>query len=1099
MADVGEVRVRVRYDATEVDKGIPRTKSQLQGLSWKGILEGDKAAQALSSSLRGVGTALTVGVTAPLAAVGGLSTSAAVKFESSFAGVRKTVDATEEQFQALSQAARDMAKSKPVNVNDVNLIMELGGQLGVAQENLVKFADVVSDLDVSTDLGVEQASTQLAQFMNITGQSYDNVDRLGATLVALGNNSATTESAIMNMGMRIAGAGHQIGLTDDQILAVAASLSSVGIEAEAGGTAISTIMSNIDKEVATNGKHLEDWARVAGMSSEEFKAAWSSDALGTLTTVFKQMGDSGDNLNVVLDDLGITSLRQSDTMKRMSGAADLMSASVQTASQAWEENTALTNEASRRYETTESKIEVFKNKLNDVGISLGGSFADALTGVLDAAEPLIDMLSRGAEAFAGMSKEQQQTVIQMALVAAAIGPITNGAGRLVGSIGNITSAFKTMTEGVELSSAAMGALKGALITTGVGVLVAGFGMAVQKLNELNSAATESIYKHEEIRSANERLASSIDLLDSSSDKAIGALGDYKASASDIRKTTDSATESHKRLADTLEQNTSQASASAGSIDKYVATIEQLNGRTDLTRQQQALFRDAVAKVNEACGTSYEVLSDENGALYTQVDALKRVTEAKKAKLKLDAASSNLQSLYAESQNEQDSIAGLEETRDKLLAKNAGKKAKDWSDEDREAYAATLTALGQQREALDGTNKAIERNEKRLGELGAAYEIATQSADTFRQALEAAGSSGESFDSLAASMGISVNDLTDKLNSAGISATDFAKVGADGFKALLDAAGGDLSRVKQQLDQMNAIKIDPKHLHVTDDGTIADEAGRVWDLDAQTIDGKHFTVNDDGTISIENTNVDHLDANTIADKDFVITDNGTAATAEGNADSVNSAVRSIPYDKTVTISVATEAAMSALSSLSSRLGSIVNTAWTAHVSTSGYASGGMFGYPLKVFKHADGGLNGIAVRPVMTNAGLVGEDGAEAVLGNKVVPLTNRRYTRPFAQTLAQEMTGTLSTDIAQKVAKRLVDSPALRAVDWSVPPAMATSSVLWPNGQQEKTEPVEVNVDARDPEATALLRAILEAIPDEYVMKVDRTEFARLCRKAVND
>ncbi|ACU93993.1 phage tail tape measure protein, TP901 family [Cryptobacterium curtum DSM 15641] len=1095
MADVGEVRVRVLYDANQVTSGVARTKSELKGLSWKGILEGDKAAQALSSSLRGVGTALTVGVTAPLAAVGGLSTSAAVKFESSFAGVRKTVDATEEQFQALSQAARDMAKSKPVNVNDVNLIMELGGQLGVAQENLVKFADVVSDLDVSTDLGVEQASTQLAQFMNITGQSYDNVDRLGATLVALGNNSATTESAIMNMGMRIAGAGHQIGLTDDQILAVAASLSSVGIEAEAGGTAISTIMSNIDKEVATNGKHLEDWARVAGMSSEEFKAAWSSDALGTLTTVFRQMGDSGDNLNVVLDDLGITSLRQSDTMKRMSGAADLMAASVQTASQAWEENTALTNEASRRYETTESKIEVFKNKLNDVGISLGGSFADALTGVLDAAEPLIDMLSRGAEAFAGMSKEQQQAVIQMALVAAAIGPITNGAGRLVGSIGNITSAFKTMTEGVKIANVAMGALEGVL---GVAIVVA-LGTLYDKFKEWKTHCDNMTASTSGAREALSLFGKSIQDQGDSASGASTSLDGMRGKIDEVVNSARSAAEDGAKFTQSMKDSFTEVGQNAGVVQQYADKISELAGNCGGSAEKVAELKGAVEQYNKLTGDNIKVIDEQSGKISESTGKVKentdawvanawaqagqeKLTEAMKLRMDLAEKLNKEKEAYAKWQKSQRPGVGREQKQ------NAQHDSQD------QAFKDSIAGLEKQ---LDSADESIATLTEHTTEYMQKADEAAKRSKSFAEALNKAEDSGEAFSSLAERLGVSADDLSSALDASGISAEEFASLGSENFARLYQEAQGDMSKIRDAVDLTNELHINPKHLHVTDDGTIADEAGRVWDLDAQTIDGKHFTVNDDGTISIENTNVDHLDANTIADKDFVITDNGTAATAEGNADSVNSAVRSIPYDKTVTISVATEAAMSALSGLSSRIASIASQA--IHLNTTGYASGGMFGYPLKVYKHADGGLNGIAVRPVMTNAGLVGEDGAEAVLGNKVVPLTNRRYTRPFAQTLAQEMTGTLSTDIAQKVAKRLVDSPALRTVDWSAPPAMATSSVLWPNGQQEKTEPVEVNVDARDPEATALLRAILEAIPDEYVMKVDRTEFARLCRKAVND
>ena len=176
---------------------------------------------------------------------------------------------------------------------------------------------------------------QMAQYANITGMAQDQFEKFGSTIVALGNNSATTESAIMEMAHRIAGAGSQIGLTDAQILALSASMSSVGIEAEAGGTAISTVMSQIDKDVARNSENLAAWAQMAGYdSASKFAAAWKTSPVEALQMLFKNMDNatqSGDNMNLMLDELGVSSLRQTDMMKRLTGASDLLAKSVDTA------------------------------------------------------------------------------------------------------------------------------------------------------------------------------------------------------------------------------------------------------------------------------------------------------------------------------------------------------------------------------------------------------------------------------------------------------------------------------------------------------------------------------------------------------------------------------------------------------------------------------------------------------------------------------------------------------------------------------------------------------------------------------------------------
>lgn len=98
----------------------------------------------------------------------------------------------------------------------------------------------------------------------------------------LGNNYATTESAIMDMATRLAAAGSQVGLTQAQILGFATALSSVGLEAQAGGTAFSKAMIEMQVAAETNGKSLKDFARVAGLTTEEFKALWNSDPAGAM-------------------------------------------------------------------------------------------------------------------------------------------------------------------------------------------------------------------------------------------------------------------------------------------------------------------------------------------------------------------------------------------------------------------------------------------------------------------------------------------------------------------------------------------------------------------------------------------------------------------------------------------------------------------------------------------------------------------------------------------------------------------------------------------------------------------------------------------------
>ncbi|MGI6085925.1 MAG: phage tail tape measure protein, partial [Acetivibrionales bacterium] len=219
-----------------------------------------KKAEKVGKTLTNAGNKLTTGLTLPIVAVGAASIKAAIDFESAFAGVRKTVDGTEEQMAALEQGIRDMAKEIPATTTEISAVAEAAGQLGIETDSVLAFTRVMIDLGETTNLSAEEGAAALAKFANVTQMSQDDFDRLGSVIVALGNNMATTEADIVAMGTRLAGAGRQVGMTEPQIMSFAAALSSVGIEAEAGGSAFSKVMVEIQLASEKGGAKLKQFA-----------------------------------------------------------------------------------------------------------------------------------------------------------------------------------------------------------------------------------------------------------------------------------------------------------------------------------------------------------------------------------------------------------------------------------------------------------------------------------------------------------------------------------------------------------------------------------------------------------------------------------------------------------------------------------------------------------------------------------------------------------------------------------------------------------------------------------------------------------------------
>lgn len=324
----------------------------------------------------------------------------AIEFESAFAGVKKTIDATPEQLSEIQTGIRKMATEIPSSVVEISAIAEAAGQLGIQTKNVLKFTRTIADLGVTTNMTGDEAASTLAKLANITGMSQENFDRLGSTIVALGNHLATTEADIAAMGMRLAGAGSQVGMSEAQILSLAGALSSVGIEAEAGGSAFSKVMVNMQLAAETGGESLQDFAKVAGMSSAEFKKAYQTDAAGALIAFIKGLSNAderGVSAIKTLDDMGITEVRMRDALLRAANASDVFSSAIDLGNAAWEENIALQNEAVQRYATTESSLEIMRNAMNEIGISIGSVFLPHLATAAKKVTELTTKLSEFAQ------------------------------------------------------------------------------------------------------------------------------------------------------------------------------------------------------------------------------------------------------------------------------------------------------------------------------------------------------------------------------------------------------------------------------------------------------------------------------------------------------------------------------------------------------------------------------------------------------------------------------------------------------------------------------------------------------------------------------
>lgn len=462
---------------------------------WDNI-QAEKKLRSISDSAKQLGDdAIALGrALAPLSAVAagalGGAFVAAKDFESAFTGVQKTVDETDfTTYEKLEQTIRKMSTELPSSATEIAKVMEVAGQLGVKADDIEKFTKTIIDLSNATNIMGDEGAMALAQYFNIMQSDLANVDRFGAALTHLGNNSATTEADILNMSKALAAAAHNIGLTDQEVLAMATSLTSLGLSAERGGSSISTILRKVDQAVGENADSVQEWAKITGMSVDEFTKAWNTNTMDTISKMIVGLGSLNEeeqNFYSVLSDLDISNIRQIDTISRLAGAHGMLNEYIEMANKAWNENSALVTEANRRYGTTESQLKILMNTITDIGIELGQAFLPVIKDMVDNIKPFLTSLKDFVSENKAATTALLGTVAALSPGLIVFGKVSKVVGSASKRIAGFSEAMRATGKSASEVSSIIGGLSRGLVGAGAIGLLAAFtavAIAIQNAND----------------------------------------------------------------------------------------------------------------------------------------------------------------------------------------------------------------------------------------------------------------------------------------------------------------------------------------------------------------------------------------------------------------------------------------------------------------------------------------------------------------------------------------------------------------------------------------------------------------------------------------
>lgn len=570
-----------------------------------------KKIKEFGDKITSIGTKLTMGITMPIVAAGTAVTKFAMDFEDAMAKVSTLAgeaDMSElaQQILALSdatgQAATSLADAQYQAIS-----------AGVDVAKSAEFVEIATKTAVGGFTTAETAVDGLTTVLNAYGLATDDATAIANKFLITQNLGKTTVDDLAKSIGQVAPTAKAAGVSTDELMSSLAALTANGIQTSNATTGLKAALSNIIKPTAEAQKLAEKLGidfSVAGLNAKGLSGFLDELAVATGgdLEVMGQLFGSTEALNTVL------------TLTSKEGAALFGEAMDEMAT-----NTGAVDEAFTKIAGTSSyKLQTALNKVKNAGVQLG----QKLTPVV---EKIADGISKLAQKFGSLTDEQQKTIIKVAALAAAAGPLLTVIGRLVSTVGSAVSGF--------------GALIKALSSAGtIGAAAAGPGGWIA----LAAAAFIG-------------LATAITV------NAVNAYKELHEEALKLREATQDANQAMQDINATFENTVGSAGAATDVAMSLVDKLDELN-KMPSSPEVLAEYRATVDALNSVI-PGLNVVIDENtgriqggtAAIREQITAWQELAVAQAMQEKLSALMSEYGGLMIDVQIARKNLSANEET------------------------------------------------------------------------------------------------------------------------------------------------------------------------------------------------------------------------------------------------------------------------------------------------------------------------------------------------------------------------------------------------------------------------------------------------------
>lgn len=342
-------------------------------------------------------------ITAGIGRVVSSAAQAGIAQERAFADVERTAQGTTRSLSELKSAYTELSTKTTTSFADLSKIGTLGAQMNIPTNKLKDFTKAVAEFSTVTGMEVESASTAFGRFGEMMGKLQESAPGKGngyavlANQIAdLGAKSVATEPEIANMAVSIAAQGKSAGFTQNEILALSSTLSSLAIPKEWARGSLQRIFNSINAAAAEGGEKMHTYAQAVGVTDDEFQKLWRDDPNKVFQGILQNLAGIGDKVEKAqaIKDLGFNNVRDVELLSRMSNSVGLYVEQLKEAEAASKGTTFIDESMGIIMDTMAAKVEAFQHALQNAGAAMNSSFMVPFKLLISAATGIVNAFAK---------------------------------------------------------------------------------------------------------------------------------------------------------------------------------------------------------------------------------------------------------------------------------------------------------------------------------------------------------------------------------------------------------------------------------------------------------------------------------------------------------------------------------------------------------------------------------------------------------------------------------------------------------------------------------------------------------------------------------